>query len=416
MANHSNTSKTGTDFENKAFKIISELMNEGKFYGGGQGKIFLRKKYPVLASKLNKYITVDISIELYLPDATEPWQIVIFECKDYAKGKGAVPTSDCDEFRTKLQKLGNFKCKGVFITENSFTDTMIEDAQQNGIALIQISPDESLNYIVHRIAKDYNQKTKYKINTKNPSKKYDIYHDGFQYTFLPQLFIDLQILESFELQPKHLFVPFITKNDIVRKANQLRNNEIYEFEKISTDKLLQFLDKTLEIPVEIPNNWDFEDNVLGYITFDPITICISPHIPFDTPRWRFTLAHEIGHLILHTKLLSTFFKLKYEVLENISLNFQENKNMQSLEIQANIFASHLLVSDTDLKNHFNKFAKIDEPLHKPYLDVDSQYINQNILRRLLYKTSHKFGISKTVAKIRFMELNLIRENYNLSPS
>ncbi|MFV5693042.1 ImmA/IrrE family metallo-endopeptidase [Flavobacterium sp. LT1R49] len=60
------------------------------------------------------------------------------------------------------------------------------------------------------------------------------------------------------------------------------------------------------------------------------------------------MCHEIGHLILHTKLLENRIEKREDVDYTLSLNsrvseLNNNNNNIRLEIQANIFASHLLI-------------------------------------------------------------------------
>ncbi|WP_366030664.1 ImmA/IrrE family metallo-endopeptidase [uncultured Brachyspira sp.] len=51
------------------------------------------------------------------------------------------------------------------------------------------------------------------------------------------------------------------------------------------------------------------------------TIFISNRLKYDSTRWRFTLAHEIGHIILHKQYLEKYMDI-FE--DNITDIFLEN--------------------------------------------------------------------------------------------
>jgi Zn-dependent peptidase ImmA (M78 family) len=111
---------------------------------------------------------------------------------------------------------------------------------------------------------------------------------------------------------------------------------------LDTSKLCDFL-KTV-YPVDFYLDHNLPDGVLGKIEFKPTKIYISKKLRSDLHRWRFTLAHEIGHLILHSKPFEG--RLAEKTDDNFSLSFSYNVSEMTskrIELQANIFASHLLL-------------------------------------------------------------------------
>jgi len=137
---------------------------------------------------------------------------------------------------------------------------------------------------------------------------------------------------------------------------------------------------------------------------------ITKGLRLDPHRWRFTIAHEIGHLILHR---AEFTKYLDEYTDNdltISM-FGQNlspKYNKRLEIQANIFASRLLIPKYQFIKHVEDyFAR--ENIRKGYLYLDSQRCNIELTNRLLYELQEHFNVSKEVARIRLIGLGLLKD-------
>ena len=83
-----------------------------------------------------------------------------------------------------------------------------------------------------------------------------------------------------------------------------------------------------------------------------------------------------------------------------------------MEIQANIFASYLLMPE-----HLFMRAVLDlfkeHSMTKGFLFVDNQPCNQRDFRLIVGKLSSMFGVSKKAAEIRMLNENLIKYGENL---
>lgn len=64
-------------------------------------------------------------------------------------------------------------------------------------------------------------------------------------------------------------------------------------------------------------------------------------LPLEIPRTRFTLAHELGHIAMHA-----------EELDELDVT-AEPDHEERLEVEANLFAAHLLIPDAALKRLAN---------------------------------------------------------------
>ena len=106
-------------------------------------------------------------------------------------------------------------------------------------------------------------------------------------------------------------------------------------------------------------------------------------------RQRFTIAHEIGHLVLHRKIIengvhvdTTFFGLKRDQ-KSIEVN-------DTLEIEANNFASELLIP-ADLIE-----GVIDSLVGDQVIDIETSEI--------LEQLATKFKVSRDAMQYRLMRL------------
>lgn len=127
--------------------------------------------------------------------------------------------------------------------------------------------------------------------------------------------------------------------------------------------------------------------ILGKTFITENKISISKSLIKDSGRWRFTLAHEIGHYILHRKLLSERIE---EITDDDNSLLLENDKMidnSRLEIQANLFALELLLPEESFKREIQRYLR-DERLTYPIF-VDLQKCNQqNLIKAILHISTY----------------------------
>lgn len=71
-------------------------------------------------------------------------------------------------------------------------------------------------------------------------------------------------------------------------------------------------------------------------------------------RLRFTVAHEVGHLVLHREYAT---KVKFNSFDDFARHFKgDDPARYSLEQEANEFAGRLLVPVERMSEHFDRFA------------------------------------------------------------
>ena len=182
---------------------------------------------------------------------------------------------------------------------------------------------------------------------------------------------------------------FIDKEKIKRKADLFR--EKFWDDSIPVD-IERIIDLKLEIDIiPLPDLGD------AFISSDWKSIYVdrNKYLNGIQNRLRFSLAHEIGHFILHKEIYNSF---KITSLEKFYQFIAEIPGEQYgfLETQANIFANFLLVPR-------NKLAVEKEKRLK-----DFESVLDNIDQRLVYSylaepISKTFGVSSEVIEIALNE-------------
>jgi len=119
-------------------------------------------------------------------------------------------------------------------------------------------------------------------------------------------------------------------------------------------------------------------------------------------RLRFSMAHELGHIVLHRKLVG---ELKFGTVDDFwswMRKYDENKG--TLEWEANEFAERLLVPIERLKADFDAFTnEIKGQFPSWWTDI-------NLREALTVKLGEKYGVHKDVIACR-----LDRENFWPTP-
>ena len=140
-----NTVAKGDSLEDKTFDLLKEELEKGRLgIDASSGKIFKKKGY--YSKDREKDIIVDISIEVWPPNATNYSLLWVCECKNYGH---KVPVDDVEEFKAKLDQIAGKNVKGVIATKNSFQSGAISYARNQGIGLVRIMPDDQVTWIMH---------------------------------------------------------------------------------------------------------------------------------------------------------------------------------------------------------------------------------------------------------------------------
>lgn len=363
----------------------------------------------ILLSSKKKNIIFDIAVETYLNNATNYSFRTIIECKNY---DGNVPVDDVEEFDSKLNQIGEHNTKGIIITKTAFQVSASNLAMSKGIGIAIINSDNEIDWISYR--KDSNSSAKeYKDSNSSDkiiSKSFFAYFDNLSFDNLPDLLINMGIIDKYFFQQNKIYIPFKTTEQIEQIISRLQVDRIYKENRLNTNELCKHLSETLDVKFIFEENLGSQDkdNILGKITFKPLRIYITNELKQNVYRWRFTLAHEVGHLLLHNELLKDYLGENIDIEKSLSLSGEFPKEMNKyMEIQANKFASILLLpAEPFLKEVGNYF--VEQNINKGFLYLDHQRVNRNLVYNLLSRLKEKFEVSMEVAKYRLVSFELIK--------
>ncbi|MFA5850273.1 MAG: ImmA/IrrE family metallo-endopeptidase [Bacteroidales bacterium] len=405
-----NTTKKGDAFENKVFDIIHGLLITDEFYvSDKRSQIFRKKGYYSESRKDN--ITVDISIETYLKHSDKYSFLSIIECKNYCT-KG-IPVDDVEEFDSKLNQIGEHNTKGIIVTNSHFQKSAINLAMSKKIGLIRINENNEVDWVNYRKDRRYD----FSLNSTESKLSSEIFNSNFigfynQKSFLdiPNVLIEIGAIDKYFNKPLYINLPYRTETEI---ENTIRDFELYKFYpegKLDSDLVCKYLKDKYKLSFNFNEDLGSlnSSKILGKLSFKPLKISISNDLLSDKNRWRFTLAHEIGHFVLHYEDLRGYFDENFDNEMTIDYNIGNLLpfNNKRLEIQANIFASRLLIPQNKFIYHVKDYF-VRERINKGHLYFDWQKCNIDLTMRLLFELENIFGVSKEALKIRLISQGLL---------
>ncbi len=139
-----NTVAKGALFEDRVFDAIKrELVSERLGLLPNSCQIFKRKKY--YSRNRKAYIEIDISIEVFIPNATNWSFLWAMECKDY---KGSLSVSDVEEFHAKVQQIAGDNVKATLILSGALQKSALEYCKSLGIGVLRLLPDDQVQDVL----------------------------------------------------------------------------------------------------------------------------------------------------------------------------------------------------------------------------------------------------------------------------
>lgn len=190
-------------------------------------------------------------------------------------------------------------------------------------------------------------------------------------------------------------VPFVGDEEIKRKADNLRKKLWGNKIPVDVEKIIEIKLKIKIIP--IPGLFKL-CSVDSQISSDFASILVdqSSYLNNETNRIYFSLAHELGHYVLHKDL---FISLKIKSIDDV-FAFVKNipeKQYSFLETQANKFASHFLLPREILFN-------IRKEIVEKYNELKS--INDRVINSYIAgSVAKKFEVSPSAAELALNDLN-----------
>jgi Zn-dependent peptidase ImmA (M78 family) len=185
-------------------------------------------------------------------------------------------------------------------------------------------------------------------------------------------------------------VPFKNPDDIKKAAERfLHKYHPEDIYPIPIEEIIEFQLRLNIIPIDGLHNIIDTD---GFVSSDLTSISVEEYIYKNRPgRYRFTLAHEIGHLVLHEHI---YEQCEFDTMgewKKFIKNFPE-KEYSWLEWQANEFAGLVLVPSHHLKKRLSYHTK-----QLKALSIKDEYV---ILDRVVELLSKDFVVSRDVIRRR----------------
>lgn len=399
-----NTTEYGEAFEKQVFEFLKNILTSDDVPGASakRSRIFFKKRYD---TSTNRTIVVDVSIETYVSDEHEKsgdWStLLIFECKRY---NNTVNIADLDEFETKIRKIGGYGVKGYFVTTSGFSKNTINEARKYHYGLVVFDKNNDWKWEVPRDTRRGKNEEYIPVLTGDSVVGTSplVYDNG---CFLN--IIDILTDNGVSIPScRKLIVPFLSKEQIQDIAHNLYiNNHLYinsqGFDVDIEGSLFYKLYPHFRIVFE-----DLPYRVEGRTSIKGNKIILSNSLISNQGRLRFTLAHELGHLILHSEILAA-----YEGMSGDKPYPLSESDLERMDVQANKFASYILMPKVVFRTMVQSLFKTLNINAMKFI-IDNQPFKTRLLHSILYQVSTEFKVSMEAAFIRLKEEELVEDRRN----
>ena len=181
-------------------------------------------------------------------------------------------------------------------------------------------------------------------------------------------------------------IPFLGDDEIRRRADEFRLKHWGEKTPVDIELIVERNLRLLIIPVSDLFN---QAHTEAYLSGDLREIVYDPIRP-DT-RIRFSIAHEVGHYVLHRDVINKLRTSNYEDWKRIQLDLPDALWARA-EYQAREFAGRLLVPPDKLKEELRELQPLIEKARHVVPDLEIQVI-KGLVRPKLAK---RFFVSEDV--------------------
>ena len=399
MAKKFNNQHKGDNFENLVFKKLKELIKNQDIPGVSRyNEIFLHKQY---ASKTapDVMLNPDITIEVYSNSNKETWSnLLVVECKNHGR---KIDNSIYREFVGNLSDYPRSGVRGIMVSSAGFTQQVITLAQSDNIALVVLSEQSDWETIIWRKINSFEQhQFGHKVLTGEASTSYPIVYSGNSFVTVSDLLQECGIPMS-----KALHIPFMEDNVICKKVEDILQNTKYLIKE-------NFIDCCFSL---IAPNYKFDfvemqEDCLGKCDFKEHVITINSSL--SKHRQNFTIAHELGHIALHSSIVENLFSI--EDRESDKNTIISKSIYGRMEYQANTFASYLLMPNIPFMAEVNKLFK-ENWITTGRLYHDYQPCNIRDCNVVVGALSSKFNVSQEAVIVRLKRANLYIEGERCNP-
>lgn len=388
-----NTTSKGNELESQVYEWLSERLDT-------YGKLVRLNRHKVYHCANGRDIDVDVSVDVYASqefmDEDRPTQTYIYECKNL---NHTLDIADFDEWRGKLGDLGKTGHKLYIVCRKGFSKQTIKYAEGERVGLIKFPYGSEVKYVLPRTIISYNNYSQSMSCLQGETDEEEITcYDNYSFSTLSDILINqkLPIKEKYRLEAPHY------TNEHIEKVTK----EILDTHHDYADILVSLLEDNT-YPIVSTKTLTFDR--LGYLDIPTKNIYLSSDLDVGCPRYRFVLAHEYGHYVLHRDILDSKIAVLYENEDTLKSLCASNKELRILERQANRFASYLLMPKYEFVKTVIELFRIFD-IRRGFMYVDHQPCNLKDYHSVTSRLSAKFLVSKQAAAYRMIDLGLMKVN------
>lgn len=422
-----NTVERGNFLELNLFKEFHRLIENNLFLSPASNcKVFRKKGY--FSRDRQTDIIFDISIEISMPGAESYSILMLIECKNYSH---SVPVDDVEEFFAKTQQISGANIKAIVACTSGFQSGTFAYSKSKGIGLVRYFDDADLKWVLNRSMGA--SSPKHVTHAEIRDALTNIEFNGSQYNFYGEIsdhftttindfFLNLitedevnQLFKLRRIRPNAPFrVPFVHEEELEEISHRVRSQIAYIDGAVSLEEICQLENIRSGLKViygATRTDSEIEKQVLGKISFTSSEITIFESGHSDPSRLKFTLAHELGHHFLeHSKYINAEYCQETDFL-NEAVPAIANRGIRRLELQANVFASCLLLPRDPFLKDFHLLVKRLELGNKGFgvLFLDNQQCNLENFYRITNALKDKYQVSRESIALRLVKLGVLRD-------
>ena len=423
----SSTAK-GNAFESLVYECLERQILNDQFWARKECcRLFRKKAY--YSKDRGSGIEFDISIEIYLPNESDYSILTLVECKDYAK---PVRVDDLEEFWAKVQQVAGVNVKAIFASTAAFQNGALRFAESKGFAVVRYLANDTLKWVLKRSASWAGAishvplgELRDALTSDRPNGRfYDcVFFVKGAITHSSSRMFETLILQDDNgshidiatsvtnptTQPKPI-VPYVERVDIESAAARCLEAVNYNNGPVNLSAICEWqrtasgLSVTHELPLrDAPLT-------LGTLDFAPNRISVYSN-DATSGRARFTLAHELGHVLMNH---SQYFirESTYESdLQANSYTAIDFVDLRRIEWQANFFASSLLLPAAQFSEQTLRIARQLELRDRGFglIYLDNQADNVAAFFAVTGYLSDAFKVSRQATVIRLKTLGYLND-------
>lgn len=213
------------------------------------------------------------------------------------------------------------------------------------------------------------------------------------------------------LQNDKIQVPFVDAH-VLRTALDEQLNKIYSGNIPIPVPIEEIIENIQKISLEFE---EYDEGLLGWSDIASNTIWINSKLLEEENdyRLRFTMAHELGHCVLHKKYKDSFLSYRSDE-DNDKANLFYKNNYTRLEIQVNLFAANILMPYSACLKKWEEFTGSSSPYflkreqERYFAQIRKGIVDLSCITsvEIIQHMSETFQVSWKAAKIQLEQLLL----------